>query len=89
MAKRKTTFPRLLTELALNSWETIARRTLMMATARCSPAEYRRMIKEKEEAMALSGAVFVGGRGKVTAARLIAPWHARSSANAKRLRKKR
>jgi predicted metal-binding transcription factor (methanogenesis marker protein 9) len=34
------------------SWETVMRRTLLIAQSDCSPAEYRRMVKEKAEAVA-------------------------------------
>lgn len=36
--------------LAAASWETIARRSMLMATGRCSPAEYQRMMTEKAQA---------------------------------------
>ena len=38
-------------ELSLASWETIARRTMMMVCGTCSPAEYRRMVQEKSDAI--------------------------------------
>jgi len=44
--KRKSPLPLLLAELSFASWETIHRRTLMMARGACSPAEYSRMIGE-------------------------------------------
>ncbi|MDB5393198.1 MAG: hypothetical protein JWM91_704, partial [Rhodospirillales bacterium] len=34
-------------QVAIYSWETIARRTMMMAKGTCSPAEYQKMIAEK------------------------------------------
>src|ERR1700730_2806243 len=36
--------------LLLHSWETVMRRTLLIAQNDCLPAEYRRMVKEKAEA---------------------------------------
>ena len=59
MKKRKRTkavpLPLMMAELTLASWETIARRTLMMAQGTCSPAEYRRMVREKAHAAHRSG----------------------------------
>jgi hypothetical protein len=45
--RRKSSQPPLMTELMLASWETLARRTLLMVQNKCSPAEYRRMVREK------------------------------------------
>jgi hypothetical protein len=74
------------TELMMASWETIARRSLMMIQGTCSPAEYQRMVTEKAAAMQLSGLAILHGRGK---RQVLAPWHKRATANAKRLRSKR
>jgi hypothetical protein len=73
-------------ELMMASWETIARRSLMMVQGTCSPAEYQRMVKEKAAAMQLSGLAMLRGRGK---RQMLGPWHKRATANAKRLRLKR
>jgi hypothetical protein len=80
--------PAMLAKLTMASWETIARRTMMMAQNRCSKAEYQRMVHEKAQAamestmrMALSG-------GHASLASLLTPWNRRAIANAKRLRKK-
>ena len=43
--------PLTMARLSLASWETIARRTLLMASGTCPPAEYRRMVTEKLAAM--------------------------------------
>ena len=51
-----------------------------------SPAEYQRMVAEKAAAMQLSALAVMGGRGKK---QVLAPWHKRATANAKRLRLKR
>jgi hypothetical protein len=75
-------------ELVVSSWETIARRTWMMAQGRCSPAEYRRMVGEKVWAAYLSGVALASTRGNAAAAAALKPWHRRATANAKRLRKK-
>ena len=74
----------MLTELITASWETMARRSLMMVQGTCSPVEYQRMATEKAAAMQLSALAMMGGRGKRQA---LAPWHKRATANAKRLRR--
>lgn len=76
----------MLAELTLSSWETVLRRTSMMASGACSPAEFQRMVTEKATAAALSGKA--ARRRKADLAALLAPWHSRASANAKRLRGK-
>lgn len=76
----------MMAELAWASWETIARRSLMMAQSTCSPAEYRRMVREKAAAAAESGRVLSSPKG-TSAAALLKPWHSRATANAKRLRR--
>ena len=90
MKKRKRTkaipLPLMMAELALASWETIARRTLMMAQGTCSPAEYRRMVREKAHAAHRSGSRVARGARDVSA--VLAPWHKAATANAKRLRRK-
>ena len=68
------------------SWETIARRTLMMAQSTCSPAEYRRMLHEKAGA-AMETAKLLSAPYGASAEALLKPWHSRATANAKRLRK--
>lgn len=74
-------------ELSLASWETIARRTMMMACGTCSPAEYRRMVQEKSDAIRRTALLLSGPRWPSPAA-LIKPWHAKATANARRLRRK-
>ena len=83
-SRRRRPLPLMMAELMMASWETIARRSVMMAKGTCSPAEYRRMAMEKAAAMQLSALAVVGGRGKRQA---LAPWHKRATANAKRLRR--
>jgi hypothetical protein len=75
-------------ELALASWETIARRSLMMARGTCSPAEYSRMLREKISAAARSTSTLVRAKKIPRVATLLAPWHLRATANARRLRRK-
>lgn len=86
MSKRSSrTLPAMMTQLTLSSWETIYRRTMMMAQGTCSPAEYQRMILEKAAAMQASAIAVMTGRGNAAA---IAPYLVRSRANARRLRRK-
>ena len=73
-------------ELAWASWETIARRTLMIAQSTCSPAEYQKMLSEKTAAAMEIGAVLASPMN-ASAAALLEPWHSRATANAKRLRR--
>lgn len=80
-----TAFPMMMARLTAASWETILRRTLMMAQGTCTPAEYRRMVAEKTAAVQFSTAAFMKGRG--TAA-ILAPFVDRTRANVKRLRRK-
>jgi hypothetical protein len=78
----------MMSQLALSSWEVIARRSLLMARNQCSPLEYQRMVLEKVKAAQLSAAALmtVGGRPKLTA--VLAPWHRAAARNVKRLRRK-
>jgi hypothetical protein len=78
----------MLAELAFASWETIARRTLMMTQGTCAPAEYQRMALEKAVAAARSGAALSRPRGKNRMTAVLAPWHGAAAKNARRLRRK-
>lgn len=80
--------PVMLTELALASWETIARRSLMIAEGRCSPAEWQRMVMEKARAAEQSLVAFAAPLSEETLTAAVAPWHRGAVANAKRLRRK-
>src|SRR5438309_1351775 len=42
-SRRRRPLPLMVAELMMASWETIARRSLMMAKGTCSPAEYRHL----------------------------------------------
>ena len=75
--------PQMLTELALSSWETIARRGVLMASGQCSAAEYSSMVSEKLGAVQTSALALMAGG---TMAAILTPWHAGATANAKRLR---
>lgn len=88
--KRRETFSLavMMSELMLASWETITRRSILIVQNDCSRAEYRRMVNEKAKAAARSAARLVPGGGRATMTSLLAPWHSRAIANAKRLRKR-
>jgi hypothetical protein len=78
-------------EMAAASVETIARRTAMMVSGRCSAAEYQRMVAEKAKAAVETAVVLAkseAGKRKNTLIKAIVPWHRAVVANAKRLRKK-
>ena len=71
--------------LTATSWETILRRTLLMAKGACSATEYRRMTAEKVAAMQMSMGALMKGKGH---AAMLGPFVSRTRANAKRLRRK-
>jgi len=75
----------MMARLTVASWETILRRTVMMAQGACTAAEYRRMAAEKAEAVHISTASLMRGRGPASA---LAPFVNRARANARRLRRK-
>jgi hypothetical protein len=74
-------------QLAMSSWEVIARRTMMMAQNRCSPHEYQRMMLEKLQAVQQTGITLATSGGMPDPEALMRPWHRRAVANAKRLRR--
>jgi hypothetical protein len=75
----------MMAELAMASWETIARRTAMIARGTITTAEYQRMVMEKAAALQQSAIAIMTGRGEKAALR---PWYNRATANARRLRRK-
>lgn len=83
--RRRPVLPLLMFELAVASAETIARRTALMATGRCTPAEYARMVAEKMVAARRSRRAAVRRAG---VAALLAPWHHAARRNARRLRRR-
>lgn len=86
MARKRTTFlPLMMFELAMASAETIAHRTWLMATGRCTPAEYTRMMAEKLTAMQRTTRIALSPRAN--GATLLAPWHGAAKRNSKRLRR--
>jgi hypothetical protein len=74
----------MISQLAATSWETIVRRTLMMAQGTCSPAEYQRMSSEKVEAAKRAMTALSMGKGQ---AAVLAPFVSRTRANVARLRR--
>ena len=76
--------PVTMTLLALASWETIVRRSLLMAQGTCSLAEYQRMVQEKATATRSSAMSILKGGSPAT---IMAPFVRRARANARRLRK--
>lgn len=83
--------PVMLMELSLASWETIARRSMLMAQGRCSAEEYARMVGEKARAAQATLEVMSSPPASLDAAAfaaMLAPWHRGASANARRLRRK-
>ena len=86
LSRRRTrAFPLMMAELAMASWETIARRTAMIARGTITTAEYQRMVMEKAAALQRSAIAIMTGQGEKAALR---PWHKRATANARRLRRK-
>ena len=79
----------MMTDLMMSSWETIARRSLLIAQNQCSPLEYHLMISEKALAAMETGYKFIAAGGQPAIASLITPWLERSKANSRRLRKRR
>lgn len=73
-------------QMAMSSAETIARRSWMMASGTCPPAEYRRMILEKLNATQQMGVAMVSKNATVE--KLLKPWHRGVRRNVKRLRKR-
>jgi hypothetical protein len=75
----------MMARLTVASWETIWRRSLMMAQGKCTPAEYQRMAAEKVAAAQMSVAALIGGRSQGA---VLAPFVNRTQANVRRLRRK-
>jgi hypothetical protein len=84
-SRRSRALPLMMAELAMASWETLARRTALIARGTCTPAEYQRMVMEKAAALQQSAIAVMTGRGKKAALR---PWLKSATANARRLRRK-
>ena len=71
--------------LTAASWETILRRSLLMARGACSTAEYQRMVAEKLAAIQTASRALMTGKGQGA---MLAPFASRARSNAKRLRRK-
>ncbi len=78
----------MLASLGTASFQTIAMRSAMMASGTCSPAEYQRMVREKTTA-ALQTSMRLATWPPASATALLAPWHSKATANAKRLSRRR
>jgi hypothetical protein len=77
--------PMMMARLTMASWETIIRRSMMMAQGTCTPAEYQRMATEKVAAVQTSMLAMARGRSH---AAMLAPFVSSTRANVKRLRRK-
>ena len=75
----------MMTELTVSSMDTILRRTGMILTGTCTAREYHRMVQEKADAAQASLRALTGGSADLGV--LLAPWHSRAKANARRLRR--
>jgi hypothetical protein len=76
--------PVMMARLFAASWETIVRRSLLMAQGTCSQAEYRRMVAEKMAAMQMAMGALLRRKGTGNDPRFVG----RARTNAKRLRRK-
>jgi hypothetical protein len=76
----------MMTELAISSFDTILKRTGMILSGTCTAGEYHRMVREKAEAAQASLRTLTTGSADIGA--LLAPWHRRAKANARRLRRR-
>ena len=85
MSRADHTVPLMMGSLMAASWETIFRRSMLMAQGACSVAEYQRMVAEKLSAMEKSTLAVMTGRGQKAA---LAPYLRTARANARRLRSK-
>ncbi len=83
-SRGRASAPVMMAELALLSAVVVTRRLSQMLQGRCSAAEYHRMHREKLQAAAASALALARPR-KPTATSVLAPWHKRARANAKRL----
>jgi hypothetical protein len=86
--RRSGRLPLMAAELALASWEVVARRGLMIAQNRCTPREYQRMVAEKVRAARASATTLMASGGRASLGAMLAPWHRRAKANARRLRRR-
>ena len=64
----------MMTELMFSSFETIARRSWMLAQGKCSPTEFARMVLEKQQALSLSGFALLSGASAASILASLPPW---------------
>jgi hypothetical protein len=88
-SQRSYFLPFMLADLAINACDTIASRTLLIATGQCTAAEYRRMVMEKAEAAQASFLAVAGATPAGALEAAMMPWLNSARANAERLRRKR
>ena len=74
----------MMARLTVASWETIWRRSMMMAQGTCGTGEYQRMMAEKMAAAQIATTALMLGHGPVA---VLAPFAKRARANARRLRR--
>jgi hypothetical protein len=86
--RKAVPLPLMMMNMTLASWETIVRRTMLIAERKCSQSEYRRMVGEKAQAAMETGLRLALSGGQASITSLMAPWYRRVAANAKRLRRK-
>lgn len=84
--KKRPSLPFMLAELTVASWETVLHRSVLIVQGNCSATEYQRMVLEKSRAAFQSARALAAPDGDVAA--ILAPWHSRAVANARRLRPK-
>ena len=79
--------PFMFAELTLSACETIARRSQLIATGRCSADEYRRMVVEKADAAQASILAVAASAPGAALHAAMRPWVEGARANARRLRR--
>ena len=79
--------PFMFADLAISSCDTIASRTALILTGRCTSEEYRRMVTEKAETAQASLLALAGASPMDAVEAAMTPWLRSAKANAKRLRK--
>jgi hypothetical protein len=78
--------PLMVAELAIASWETMARRSLMMILGTCTRTEYQRMLLEKVSATQRTLLLLSQPWDGLDVTTLLGLWHEEAAANARRLR---
>lgn len=92
MPRQKPTHPFVLpfmfAELTLSACETIAHRSQLIATGRCTADEYRRMVVEKADAVQASILAVAMATPAAALQAAMGPWLEGARANARRLRRR-